>query len=108
MDGSPGGAAMALIGVSTVFVALLTIVGVVSLVGRLVNRANKVDASAAGDTSGSAALRAGAVPGVDLGRIALAAYALHLRRRASVHAAPGGPSRWALAGRLRQTAPFVR
>ena len=107
MDGPPGGAAMALIGVSTVFVALLTILGVVSLVGRLVNRASKVAASAAGDASGSA-LRAGAVPGVDLGRIALAAYALHLRRRASVHATPGGPSRWALAGRLRQMAPFVR
>ena len=97
------GSAMSVIGISTVFVALLSLVGVVSATARLVDR-GRVRAGAASDAAATPAASA------DLRPLALAAYALHLRRRASVGAAgaPGPTSRWAMAGRLRQTAPLLR
>ncbi len=104
---------VSVIGIGTVFVALLTLVGVVSATGRLIERGRARAASGVGAASeavaGSQPAADGAPLASDLRPLALAAYALHLRRRAGV-AAGGRPglSRWAMAGRLRQTTPLLR
>ncbi len=101
---------LSVIGIGTVFVALITLVGVVSATARLVERGRARDAGAASQAAGGSQAAADGAPlAPDLRPLALAVYALHLRRRAGVAAAGGpGASRWAMAGRLRQTTPLFR
>jgi Na+-transporting methylmalonyl-CoA/oxaloacetate decarboxylase gamma subunit len=100
-----GGSAMAVIGVGTVFIALTVLLAAVRLTSRILNRpgAPAPLASAGGLARDAPAVRPDT--GDDLEYVALAAYALHLARRART-SVPGPPSRWMIAGRLRQTAPF--
>ena len=96
---------MAIVGVSTVFFALVTIVAVVSVNGYLAQRERRPAAPAAEQESAPA--RA-AEPSTDLRPVALAAYALHLRRSALAITGPARPSRWSLAGRVQQASSFQR
>lgn len=96
-----GAVPMAILGVGTVFFALLTIIGVVSLNGYLAERGNRTAAAAAEGAPQ-------AEPAVSLRSVALAAYALHLRSRALAITRPAQPSRWAMAGRVQQTSSFQR
>lgn len=96
---------MAIVGVSTVFFALLAIITVVSINGYLIERGKRPAATAAEVTAGTA----GEVQGnADLRPIAIAAYALHLRRSALAITGPPEPSRWAMAGRVRHASSFQR
>jgi Na+-transporting methylmalonyl-CoA/oxaloacetate decarboxylase gamma subunit len=94
---------MFLVGIGTVFVVLTVLLWAVRLTSRVLSPPEpRLSASlAAAGPSVAEAI------GDDLESVALAAYALHLARRARVRA-PGPVSRWVTAGRLRETAPFER
>ena len=96
---------MAVVGVTTVFFALLSIVAVVVFNHYVSERPNRRTASAVSFAVGSAPE---AEPTTDLRPLALAAYALHLRRSAFAIREPAQASRWAMAGRVRQTRAFQR
>ncbi len=100
---------MAVIGVGTVFLALLSLVFVILAVARLSGRkAGGARSEESEGVGGSAAAPAPDAAG-DMRLAALAAYAVHLGWRARARpAAPAPISRWAVAGRIRQTAPFQR
>ncbi len=100
---------MAVIGVGTVFLALLTLVFVISAVARLSRSKAGGARSEEPEGLGSSAAAQGPDAAGDLRLAALAAYAVHLGRRARARPAATAPiSRWAVAGRIRQTAPFQR
>jgi len=94
---------MALLGIGTVFAALTVLVAALRLASRAV--AAPEPQLARGPVPGAVSR----VPesGEDLELVALAAYALHLARRVRIPE-PGPASRWVIAGRMRQTAPFLR
>jgi hypothetical protein len=94
---------MALIGIGTVFLALAALLGALRLTARALSPAGPELARAPG--SGVAPIVQES--GVELESVALAAYALHLARRVRIPR-PGPASRWVIAGRMRQTAPFER
>ncbi len=112
MDASlTGGLPVTLIGIGTVFAALLSLICAVMVMTWVTSRgaAQAERVSEAPQTSPAAEVTAaGERP--DLARVAVAAYALHLqiRGRASSGAEAPGGSRWALAGRTQQLTPLSR
>lgn len=103
-----GGLPMTLIGIGTVFSALVSLVIVVMLMTRIAARRQGVqpipsEAEAEQIDSGVSPQASDQPP--DLLRVALAAYSFHRQRQASV-SSPTPASAWSSAGRLRQTAPF--
>ena len=96
---------MALLGIGTVFAALTVLVVALRLASRAVAspEPHLAGTPVPGDASGVRE------SGEDLELVALAAYALHLARRVRIpEPGPASPSRWVIAGRMRQTAPFLR
>ena len=114
MDASlTGGLSVTLIGVGTVFTALLSLIGVIAVMRRLFSETPAADASARAtepETSPEADEQAAPETGPDLLPVALAAYALHLQIRGRVNAAPlaNNNSAWALAGRVQELTPLSR
>jgi Na+-transporting methylmalonyl-CoA/oxaloacetate decarboxylase gamma subunit len=94
---------MALLGIGTVFAALTVLVAALRLASRAV-AAPEPHLARTLEPGGASVVQE---RGEDLELVALAAYALHLARRVRI-AEPGTVSRWLLAGRMRQTAPFLR
>ncbi len=108
---------MAVVGISTVFVALTIIVTVVSIVARVLARnegasvspeaASAFAAAAEASTAQQSHVSRGSNDSADsdgnelLRRVAMAAYAYHLGRRVSVRANVA-PSPWLRAGRQAQ------
>ena len=113
MDGSlTGGLPMTVIGIGTVFAALLSLIGAILVMTRVVARPPSPAQAEASPDAAQTALPAQATAGddgPDLVRVALAAYALHLqiRGRESGTKTPGS-NRWALAGRMQQLTRLSR
>lgn len=113
MDASlTGGLPMTVIGIGTVFAALLSLIGAILVMTRVMARPPSPARAEASPDAAQTALPAQATAGddgPDLVRVALAAYALHLqiRGRESATGAPGG-NRWALAGRMQQMTGLSR
>jgi Na+-transporting methylmalonyl-CoA/oxaloacetate decarboxylase gamma subunit len=102
-----GGAAMTVIGIVAVFAALTALLAAIRLASRILGPTERhPSASPAGDLARGGPA-SGPESGEELESVALAAYALHLARRVRTPA-PAPTSRWVIAGRLRQTAPFER
>lgn len=101
-----GGLTVSVIGLATVFTALMVLVATVSTTGRWVDRSQSLRAAAPGPDAAPSKLEADSV--VDLRAVAVAAFAAHLRRRAVTRPPSMAISRWSIAGRLRQLAPFQR
>jgi len=116
-----GGLVVTVIGVGTVFTALVSLTGLVTLLGRqggssvedapqpaaeLAAR-GQAPSAAASESSPTAAAADAPEPGVELERVALAAFALHRQHRID-----RGSSRdatgWVHSGRIRATATFHR
>jgi Na+-transporting methylmalonyl-CoA/oxaloacetate decarboxylase gamma subunit len=92
-------------GLTTVFLALLGLVGLLTLMGRLLGGTGKKAQPAA---AAPAAAKSGTTkeePGADIERlrhIAIAAFALHKSRRVAVRG-PSPSSEWGTAARVRST-----
>ena len=104
------GLPMILVGMGTVFCALVALVGLIALTTRILSRSrpktsasSEVDPAALPQVDNSGAEREALED--DLLRVALAAFSYHRRRRAIATTA-AAPSAWASAGRMRQIAPF--
>ena len=105
-----GGLPMTLIGIGTVFSALVALVVVVMFMTRIADRRQGVgpipsEAEAESEQPDSVASPQPSDEPPDLLRVALAAYSFHRQRLATV-SSPTPASTWSSAGRLRQTAPF--
>jgi Na+-transporting methylmalonyl-CoA/oxaloacetate decarboxylase gamma subunit len=113
VDGSlTGGLPMTVIGIGTVFAALLSLIFVIMAMTRLTTRPPPPAQAEASPDPAQTALPAQATAGddgPDLVRVALAAYALHLQIRGR-ESGPGAPdgNRWALAGRMQQMTGLSR
>jgi sodium pump decarboxylase gamma subunit len=103
---------MALIGMGTVFTALVALLVVVRLMPRVLGR-NQTDApspiesASVGLRDMDQAAEGREASDDDLLAVALAAYSYHRRRQSSVRP-PTASSPWSSAGRLMQIAPFRR
>ncbi len=98
---------MTLIGIGTVFSALVSLVIVVMLMTRIAawrQGVQPIPSEAEAEQIDSGVSPQPSEP-PDLLRVALAAYSFHRQRQASV-SSPTPASAWSSAGRLRQTAPF--
>lgn len=102
-----------MIGISTVFTALVVLIGLVTLMGRVLSPQEPAPepnpAQAAGDSQREMAsgqkeeseVEAAATPETDFNQIALSAYAYH--RRATTRVKSDEPSTsWQMAGRIRE------
>jgi Na+-transporting methylmalonyl-CoA/oxaloacetate decarboxylase gamma subunit len=107
-----GGLPMTLIGMGTVFAALAALVGVLNLTPRILGLSQKDTPSPLEPPPVRSLERGPAAERIeastdDLLTVALAAYAYHRRRRASVRPRTASSS-WSSAGRSTQLAPFRR
>ncbi|MFQ5699646.1 MAG: OadG family protein [Myxococcota bacterium] len=100
------GLSVSTIGIVTVFMALVVLVGAVSMTGRMVARSQAGAPEVPAPRTPASSLDV-ATDG-DLRAVAAAAFAAHLRRRVPVRRAHGAFSLWSSAGRLRQLARFQR
>ena len=103
---------MTLIGMGTVFTALVALLVVVRLAPRVLGRKqtdarSPIESTSVGLLDLDPAAKAREVSDDDLLGVALAAYSYHRRRRARARP-PTASSPWSSAGRLMQTAPFHR
>ena len=96
---------MAIVGVTTVFFALVAIIAVVSVNGYLAERRKQSPAPA---VEAQVPTEQELDRATSLRPVAIAAYALHLRRSALAITAPPQTSRWATAGRVRHASSFQR
>lgn len=104
------GPVMSVIGITTVFVVLVSLVSVVALMGRWFGQF-EVAVPTAQNTASDRQPHAEVAPDeqldVDLLGVALAAYAYH-RSRGPSATAPAQTTEWSSAGRIRQIAAFRR
>ncbi len=104
---------LVLIGVGAVFLALATLIAVISVTRFVVELPSRGKAAPSPEVAGAGVDGRREEPereeprSENLEEVALAAYALHVLRRSTVRASPA-PSRWALAGRMSQLAPLRR
>ena len=113
MDASlASGFSMTLIGMGTVFVALVGLLLVVKLMPRILGQpqtvaSGSIVAASAGSLGRGAAAERREASDDELRTVALAAYSYHRRRQTSARS-PTASSPWSSAGRLAQIAPFRR
>ncbi len=107
METVASGPVVTIIGVTTVFIALAMLIGVLNVVTWILDRqkaaAGEPTAAPMPSADVAAADTAGDSSSDDeLLLVALAAYGLHQRRRVSVRTQQPTASRWALAGRAQE------
>ena len=92
---------MAVIGVTTVFLALSLLILVVTITARLVGGSTAAAPAGASSAAPAGEGESAAFERDELARVAVAAYALHEARRVSVRG-PAPTSAWLRAGRQTQ------
>ena len=96
-----GGLPMTLLGLTTVFAALLMLIVVIHACARILSPRAAPGGSTSASGAGSAPQVSNPATPLDLAPVALAAYALHLQSCLTlVDPEPGSP--WKLSGRMRQ------
>ncbi len=113
MDGSlASGFPMTLIGMGTVFTALVALLVVVKLTPRVLGQSrtgapSPIASASVGSPDTELAAKGREASDDDLLAVALAAYSYHRRRQTSARS-PTASSPWSSAGRLAQIAAFRR